>query len=77
MKGGGQGTVYKVAEPNASEEEYALKFLHKQRDQERLKHVKEKNNVEVSKKDLISIIKRYCDEEALLYDPRVEELIRE
>lgn len=32
---GGQGAVYKVVEQDASVEEYALKFLHKQKDQER------------------------------------------
>ena len=35
-EGGGQGTVYKVAEQNTSESEYALKFLHKKKDRKLL-----------------------------------------
>ena len=52
-------------------ERYCDKFI------DGYKHVKEKSIVEVSKKDLISIIKRYCDDEALLYDSRFDELVRE
>lgn len=52
-------------------ERYCDKFI------DSYKHIKEKSSVEVSKKDVISIIKRYCDDEALLYDSRFERFIQE
>ena len=41
------------------------------------KHIRGKNNEEASGEDLISIIKRYCNDEALLYDSRLERFIQE
>jgi len=72
-EGGGQGTVYKVAEQDASEEEYALKFLHKQKDQERRKrmHYEVQNVSLLDSVHLMRIVEsntdQYEDETVKLY----------
>ena len=72
-EGGGQGTVYKVAEQNASEKEYALKFLHKQKDQERRKrmHYEVQNVSHLDSVHLMRIVEsntdQYEDETVKLY----------
>lgn len=72
-EGGGQGTVYKVAEQNTSEAEYALKFLHKQKDSERRKrmHYEVQNVSRLDSIHLMRIVEsnadRYGDETVKLY----------
>ena len=72
-EGGGQGTVYKVAEQNTSESEYALKFLHKQKDSERRKrmHYEVQNVSRLDSIHLMRIVEsnadRYGDETVKLY----------
>ena len=52
-------------------ERYCDKFI------DTYKHIRGKNIAGVSKKDLISIIKKYYNNEALLYDSRFERFIQE
>ena len=72
-EGGGQGTIYKVAEQNANENEYALKFLRKQKDTERRKriHYEVQNVSQLDNVHLMRIMEsnadRYEDETVKLY----------
>ena len=52
-------------------ERYCGKFI------DAFKHIKGMSIVEATKKELISIIQRYCEDEALTYNPRLEQYIQE